>query len=217
MLRFSPARRLRVVLASGSLVSHVSAWRATARALAELGCPALFAGGIVWAVAGPTAPWFVLAAVVLSLAVRAVDVEARALLIPGGLYGAVRDTLGRLPGLVAASALLIDRLVLGALAAVVAGRYMSAFASTVRVVRPPEELAGATAPVYLGVALLVPIWVMQRQGRLTADRAVARAVGVAVSLLALIAGCGAIVAIQRGGFVAPLPALTWSLPVAFGY
>src|SRR5262249_21255565 len=125
MRRFSPARRLRVVLASGSLVAHVSAWRAAARALAGLGCPAFFAGGVVWAAVGPSAPWFVLAAVALGLALRAVDLEARALLIPGGLYGSVRDTLGKLPGHVAAAALLIDRLVLGSLAAVLAGRHVS--------------------------------------------------------------------------------------------
>ena len=58
----------------------------------------------------PPAPWFVLAAVVLGAALRAADVEARALFVPGGLYGSVRETLGELAAKVGASALLVDRL-----------------------------------------------------------------------------------------------------------
>ena len=39
--------------------------RAAARALTELGCPAVFVGAVAWAAIGPPAPWFGLAAVVL--------------------------------------------------------------------------------------------------------------------------------------------------------
>ena len=77
--RFSAPQRIRVVLASGTLVSYVSVWRAAARALVDLGCSAFFIGGVAWAAAGSAAPWYVLAAVALGVAVRAVDIEARAL------------------------------------------------------------------------------------------------------------------------------------------
>jgi hypothetical protein len=73
------------VLASGALVSYVSVWRATARALVELGAPAFFIAGAAWSALGAAAPWFVLAAVALSGAMRAADVEARALFVPGGI------------------------------------------------------------------------------------------------------------------------------------
>src|SRR4249920_1039744 len=111
--RFSAPQRIRVILASGALVSYVSVWRAAARALVELGCSVFFVSGVVWASAGSAAPWYVLAAAALSLAVRAVDIEARALFVPGGLYGSVREALGRLPAKVAVAAVLVERLVLG--------------------------------------------------------------------------------------------------------
>src|SRR3954471_22615126 len=92
--RFTAPERIRVVLASRTIVSYVSVWRATARALVELGCAAFFVGGVAWTASGAAAPWFVLAAVALSVALRSVDIESRALFVAGGLYGSVRDTLG---------------------------------------------------------------------------------------------------------------------------
>jgi hypothetical protein len=102
-------------------------WRATARALTELGCAAFFIGGIASAAPGSAGPWAVLAVVLLGVVVRAADIEARALFVRGGLSGSVRETLGDRAATVSASALLVDRLMLGALAAVVAGHYLVAF------------------------------------------------------------------------------------------
>ncbi len=86
------------MLASGTLVSYVSVWRAAARALVELGCGAFFVGGVAWASIGSAAPWYVLAAVALGVALRAVDIEARALFVPGGLYGSVKRRARPRPG-----------------------------------------------------------------------------------------------------------------------
>src|SRR5437773_9828742 len=144
--RFPATPRVPVVLASRTLISYVSVWRAAARTLTELGCQAFFVSGIVWAALGSPAPWFVLAAVVLGMFLRSGDLEARALFIPGGLYGSVRDTLGSQPAKFAASASLVDRLTLGPLAAVVAGHYAvvvgHAFAGSAS-----AGAAGDTAPV----------------------------------------------------------------------
>ena len=106
-------------------MSYVSVWRATARALAELGAPAFFIAGVAWTPLGSAMPWLVLAAVVLGMMLRAADVEARALFVPGGLYGSVRETLGPLAARASAAGLLVDRFILGALAAVVAGHYLA--------------------------------------------------------------------------------------------
>ena len=81
-------------------------WRATARALVELGSAAFFVAGVAWSSVGAPAPWFVLGVVALSAAFRAADVEARALFVPGGLYGSVKETLGGSAAKVGASALL---------------------------------------------------------------------------------------------------------------
>jgi magnesium transporter len=185
--RFSAPQRIRVVLASGALVSYVSVWRATARGLVELGAPAFFIAGASWAALGPAAPWFVLTAVALGAAMRAADVEARALFVPGGLYGSVRETLGGVAAKVAAAALLVERLLLGPLAALVAGHYVAAIAGAVA----GRQLSGAgvssaTLANGVAVALLGAVWWLQRQGRVVPDRAVSRAIGLVVCFLALV-------------------------------
>ena len=151
-------------------------WRATARALAELGCAAFFIGGMAWTALGVAAPWAVLAVVLLSVVVRAADLEARALFVRGGLYGSVRETLGQRPATVAASALLVDRLMLGALAAVVAGHYLVAFGRSVVGVTTPS-LAGDSGPMTFALAAIGVVWWLQRQGRSPRERTVAQAVG----------------------------------------
>jgi magnesium transporter len=180
------------VLASGTLVSYVSVWRAAARALVELGCAAFLVGGVAWVAIGAAAPWYVLAAVALAVAVRAVDVEARALFVAGGLYGSVRDALGRMPAKVAASALIVERLMLGPLAAVVAGHYIAALVPVAASPLPGgRHLTGNDGPVAIAAALLGVVWWLQRQGRLVPDRAVSRAVGASTAaLLGVVAWAG---------------------------
>ena len=189
---------------------HVSVWRATARALVDLGPAAFFVGGVAWASVGPSAPWSVLAAVAMSAAMRAVDVEGRALFVPGGLYGSVRDTLGRIPAKIAAAALLVERLLLGPLAAIVAGHYAVAFGRTLVGATPGG--VGETAPMSIAIVLLGAVWWMQRQGRPVPDRALSRAVGASVAVLASVAVWGAATAWIHG---APWPPL--HVPTGFSF
>jgi magnesium transporter len=169
-------------------VSYVSVWRATTRALVELGSAAFFIAGLAWSSLGGSAPWFVLAVVVCSAAARAVDIEARALFIPGGLYGSVRDTLGGFAAKTAASALLLDRLMLGSLAAVVAGHYVTALSQIIFQARlTGPRLSAETLPVLVAVFVIAIAWGLQRQGRSVPDLAVSRAIGVIVAALAILA------------------------------
>jgi magnesium transporter len=193
---FSPSARIRVVLASGTLVSYVSVWRATARALVELGAAAFFIAGIAWASVGPAAPWFVLAAVLLSVALRSIDIEARALFVPGGLYGSVRDTLGRGPAKAAVSALLVEHLMLGPLAAIVGGHYIIAIArALIGASLSGPGGAGDDGPAIVAVVLLGAVWWLQRQGRVVPDRALSRAVGLSAGILVVIAAWGGVTAL----------------------
>jgi magnesium transporter len=203
--RFSASERIRVVLASGTLVSYVSVWRATARALVDLGCGAFFVGGIAWASIGPSAPWFVLAAIVLSVAVRSADIEARALFVPGGLFGSVGEALGRGAARIAVAGLIVERLMLGPLAAVVAGHCVAALAPRLADAIPGgRALTANDVPVALATALLCGVWWLQRQGRVVPDRALSRAVGVSVAVLVVVAVWGALTAWSDAAHLAPL-------------
>jgi magnesium transporter len=202
---FSPSARIRVVLASGTLVSYVSVWRATARALVELGAAAFFISGIAWESIGPAAPWFVLAAVVFSVALRSMDIEARALFVPGGLYGSVRDTLGRTPAKIGVSALLVERLMLGPLAAIVAGHYLIAIArGLIGVSLSGPGVAGDDAPAVVAVVLIGAVWWLQRQGRVVPDRALSRAVGVSVAVLLVVVFWAAATVLLQHALLPPL-------------
>src|SRR5204863_6298264 len=95
--------------------------RGRAFALIELGSAAFFAAGVAERMIGPAAPWFVLAAILLGAALRAIDLESCALFIPGGAYGTVKYAFGKGPARLAASAALVEGILFAALAASVAG------------------------------------------------------------------------------------------------
>ena len=186
-------------------MSYVPVWRATTRALAELGCAAFFIGGMASTGLGAAGPWAVLAVVLLSIVVRAADLEARALFVRGGLYGSVRETLGNRPAAVAVSALLADRLMLGALAAVVAGHYMVAFGRSVAGITAPS-LVGDSGPMTFALAAIGVVWWLQRQGRSPGEHRVARAMGASVVVLFILAISAALSALSSSRPLIPLHA-----------
>src|SRR4030095_10318505 len=75
----------------------------------------LFAGGVADQTWGAAGPWFLLVAVLLGWAVRAVDLEGAALFIPGGLYGAAKRAFGPRIARAAASVVLADCVLFSAL------------------------------------------------------------------------------------------------------
>jgi magnesium transporter len=186
-------------------VSYVSVWRAAARALVDLGSSAFFAGGVAWAAIGSSAPWYVFVALLVGIALRAVDIEARALFVPGGLYGSVRDALGRGPAKAAVSALFVERLMLAPLAAVVAGHYAAALFAAVGGALPGGRgLTGNDGPVAVAIAILGGVWWLHRQGRLVPDRTISRAVGASVVVLVTAAIWGLATASARGSAIPPI-------------
>jgi magnesium transporter len=184
-------------------VSYVPVWRATVRALAELGCAAFFIGGMASAGLGAAGPWAVLAIVLLSVVVRAADLEARALFVRGGLYGSVRETLGERPAAVAVSALLADRLMLGALAAVVAAHYVVVFGRSVAGVTAPS-LVGDSGPMTFALAAIGIVWWLQRQGRSPGERTVAQAIGASVVVLLVLVSSAAFSVVFSSSVLIPL-------------
>src|SRR5262245_31483418 len=151
---------------------------------------------------------------------RSADLEARALFIPGGLFGIVRDTFGRRPGTFAASAQLIADLALSALAAAVAGHYafaiVGAFASS-RLFGVASDTAART----IAIALVAVVWGVQRQGRSPSDLRVSRAIRYAIGAIGVLVVWGsATLAVRHPPLpTVPLPPavnLLW-FAVALGY
>ncbi|PYX39619.1 MAG: APC family permease, partial [Acidobacteria bacterium] len=68
------------------LLTFISFWRAAAIVLADLGSSAYYVGGITEKAIGKSAPWFVLAIMLLSYAVRAVYIESCTMFVRGRVY-----------------------------------------------------------------------------------------------------------------------------------
>src|SRR4051812_20994137 len=115
----------RVIVVSSVMFTFISYWRTAAVVLCDLGSTAYYIGGIVEQAIGPAAPWFILAVMIFSYAVRSVYIESCSLFIRGGVYRVVREALGRFFAKLAVSALIFDYLLTGPISGVSAGHYLT--------------------------------------------------------------------------------------------
>lgn len=195
-----PKAPVRVVLATTTLLSFISSGRGAALALVELGVVAFYASGVAERALGSSAPWFVLAAVVLGLALRAVDLECCALFVPGGVYGTARAALGERASKLAAAAFLVEYLLLGSIAASVAGHYAAAAGTLLLgVSRLRSDIATDDLATFVAVCVIGFVWWWQRQGRSLSNDVLTRAVAVVVALLGSTLIWGVIAAGLHGG------------------
>src|SRR6266849_5396305 len=72
----APRIKPEIVIVTTALLGFISFWRAAAIVLCDLGSSAFYAGGIAERAIGKAAPWFILAVMLFSYAVRAVYVES---------------------------------------------------------------------------------------------------------------------------------------------
>ncbi len=125
-----PRRRLttgtasQVIIVSSVMFTFISFWRTAAIVLSDLGSTAYYIGGIVEQAIGPAAPWFILAVMLFSYAVRSVYIESVSLFVRGGVYRVTREALGGLAAKTAVSALLFDYVLTGPISSVAAGQYI---------------------------------------------------------------------------------------------
>jgi hypothetical protein len=116
-----------VFIATTVMLSFISFWRAAAIVLSDLASSAYYAGGDAEKVIGKSAPWFILAVMLFSYAVRAVYIEASSMFVRGGVYRVVRQAMGDTLAKLSVSALLFDYVLTGPISAVTAGQYFAGF------------------------------------------------------------------------------------------
>jgi amino acid transporter/nucleotide-binding universal stress UspA family protein len=115
----------KVVVATTVALAFISFWRAAAIVLSDLASSAFYAGGIAEHAIGASAPWFVLAVMLFSFAVRSVYLESSSMFVRGGVYVVVRDAMGPFIARVSVSSLLFDYILTGPISVVSAGQYLS--------------------------------------------------------------------------------------------
>src|SRR6267142_2171485 len=119
----------RVLVATTALLSFISFWRAAAIVLNDLASSAYYAGGEAEGYIGKAAPWFILAIMLFSYAVRAVYVESCSMFVRGGVYRAVKQSLGGSLAKFSVSALMFDYILAGPISGVAAGQYLAGLIS----------------------------------------------------------------------------------------
>src|SRR5262249_55225233 len=103
-------RAAQVIIVSSVMFTFISYWRTAAVVLCDLASTAYYIGGIVEQAIGPAAPWFILAVMIFSYAVRWVYIESCTLFVRGGVYRVVKTAMGGVPAKLAVSALIFDYL-----------------------------------------------------------------------------------------------------------
>ncbi len=119
------SNRVRLIVASSVMLTFISFWRAAAVVLCDLGSSAFYAGGIAEQAVGAAAPWFILAIMLFSFAVRAVYVESCSMFTRGGVYRVVKEALGGTFAKLSVSALMFDYILTGPISGVSAGQYIT--------------------------------------------------------------------------------------------
>src|SRR5271156_6274277 len=114
----------KVVVATTVALSFISFWRGASIVLSDLASSAFYAGGIAETAVGPAAPWFVLAVMVFSFAVRSVYMESCSMFVRGGVYIVVRDSMGPVLAKFSVSSLVFDYILTGPISVVSAGQYL---------------------------------------------------------------------------------------------
>jgi len=152
----------RVIVATTALLTFISFWRAAAIVLNDLASSAYYAGGEAEGYIGKTAPWFILAIMVFSYAVRAVYVESCSMFVRGGVYRAVKQSLGGTLAKFSVSALMFDYILTGPISGVSAGQYLGGLLSDLsqqaHLSGPFSELALSRIAATFAIVVTVYFW-----------------------------------------------------------
>jgi amino acid transporter len=147
------------------MLSFISFWRGAAIVLSDMASSAFYAGGIAEGAIGKSAPWFVLAVMLFSFAVRSIYMESCSMYVRGGVYVVVRDAMGPFLARLSVSALIFDYILTGPISAVSAGQYLG------RVINEISEMlhAGMSVPpaqfaVVFGLAATAYFWWSNTKG-----------------------------------------------------
>ena len=131
MSQTEPRSAARVVVATTVALVFISFWRAASVVLSDLASSAFYAGGIAEHAVGKSAPWFVLAVMLFSFAVRSVYMESSSMFVRGGVYVVVRDAMGPFIARISVSSLLFDYILTGPISVVSAGQYLAGLTNQV--------------------------------------------------------------------------------------
>ncbi len=156
---------IKVFVATTVMLTFISFWRAAAIVLADLASSAYYAGGDAEKVIGKSAPWFILAVMLFSYAVRALYIESSSMFVRGGVYRVVKEAMGGTLAKFSVSALLFDYVLTGPISAVSAGQYLAGFIEDIgRYVHHPLVFSEDHFSAVFAVFVVLYFWWKNIQG-----------------------------------------------------
>ena len=196
----------KVLVATTAMLAFISYWRAAAIVLNDLASSAYYAGGEAEQFIGKSAPWFILATMLLSYAVSQLYVESCSMFVRGGVYRVVKEAMGGALAKFSVSALMFDYILTGPISGVSAGQYLAGLLNELLAY---AHLHFAFAPnataEMLAVAATLYFWWQNIKGLSeSSEKALWIMQLTTVMVVALIAWCGYTL-LMRGGHLPPAP------------
>ncbi len=142
------------------MLSFISFWRAAAIVLSDLASSAYYVGGIAETAIGKSAPWFILAIMLFSYAVRAVYIESCSMFVRGGVYRVVHEAMGGTLAKFSVSALMFDYILTGPISGVSAGLYVAGLINEIGVYfhRPGMHVTPETFAAFFAAIVTIYFW-----------------------------------------------------------
>ncbi len=145
----------RVLVVTSVMFTFISFWRTAAIVLCDLASTSYYIGGIVESQIGRAAPWFILAVMLFSYAVRSVYIESCSMFVRGGVYRVVKEAMGSGLAKLSVSALMFDYILTGPISGVSAGQYILGLLDELfKFGLSPEQIELGSA----GIAILITLY-----------------------------------------------------------
>lgn len=153
------SKTTKVIVLTTVMFTFISYWRAAAVVIGDLGSTAYYIGGIAEQLIGKIAPYFILAVMLFSYAVRALYIESSPLFTRGGVYRVVKFALGNWFAKISVSALVFDYVLTGPISAVSGGQYLAGLLSdTFKQFGMPIEFNRDILAMAVAVGIVLYFW-----------------------------------------------------------
>jgi amino acid transporter len=198
-----------VLIATTAMLSFISFWRAAAVVLNDMGSSAFYAGAISENFIGKSAPWLILAIMILAYAVRSVYIESCSMFVRGGVYRVVKEAMGGTIAKFSVSALMFDYILTGPISGVSAGLYLTGLinellgASHVKFVLPMNATAA-----FFAMLVTIYFWWENIKGIPESSEKALRIMYITTVMVVLMIGWCGYTLFVRGGHLPPLPNLS---------
>jgi amino acid transporter len=198
-----------ILIATTAMLAFISFWRAAAVVLNDMGSSAFYAGAIAEHFIGKSAPWFILAIMVLAYAVRAVYIESCSMFVRGGVYRVVKEAMGSTLAKFSVSALMFDYILTGPISGVSAGLYLTGLLNELLgYAHATFALPMNATAVFFAIVVTLFFWWENIKGIPESSEKALRIMYVTtIMVVMMIAWCGYTLAV-RGGHLPPLPRLS---------